>query len=113
MTSGTCFDEGKPLFMGSVAGSLLTSGACFDEDKSLFRGSVAGRLLTSGACVNEDGSLFRDSVAGSLYTLCRQVCRIWDLSRGLSPGRRLLQENKVLGWGTRLAQGTPSRSIPE
>lgn len=87
MTSGTCFDEGKPLFMGSVAESLLTSGACFNEDESLFRGSVAG----------------------SLYTLCRQVCRTWDLSRGLSPGRRLLQENKSVGLG----HETGPRSIPE
>lgn len=55
--------------------------------------------MTSGACFDEGKSLCRCSVAGSLYTLCRQVCRTWDLSRGLSPGRRLLQENKSVGLG--------------
>lgn len=65
--------------------------------------------MISGARSSEGEPLFKASVEGSLYTLCRQVFRTWDLSRGVSLGRRLLQKNKVTGWGTSPAQGTPSK----
>lgn len=36
-----------------------------------------------------------------MYKLCRQICRILDLTTGLRPGRRLLEETqKVLDFVT-------------
>lgn len=40
--------------------------------------------------------LFSASAGGSWYRLCRQVCRILDLSVGLRLGLRLLEETEKI-----------------
>ena len=54
--------------------------------------------MTSGATSNGGKLLLSVSVGGSVYRLCRQVCRIWDLTMGLRPGRRLLEETRGRFW---------------
>lgn len=52
--------------------------------------------MTSGAASSGGSFLFNVSVGGSEYRLCRQVCRILDLTVGLRLGRRLLEETEKI-----------------
>lgn len=50
--------------------------------------------MTSGASSRGGRQVFSTSGGGSLYRLCRQMCRILDLTMGLRLGRRLLEETQ-------------------
>lgn len=53
--------------------------------------------MTSEASSRGGRQVFSVSEGGSLYKLCRQICRILDLTMGLRLGRRLLEgTQKVL-----------------
>ena len=54
------------------------------------RGGVV--TTTSGASSSGGKLVFSISTGGRLYKLCRQVCKILDLTVGLSRGRKWLEE---------------------